>query len=110
MTWCPAGGRRAGAGEGKSIAKTNDREDHIMETLRAAATQGRLFLQTHTLQINNLVSVATRAEGIKLFPDFHHFARFIQYIYVCRFRKSLYEIPSFPQKSENPLQKVSDLL
>ena len=54
--------------------------------------------------------VSIRAEGIKLFPDFHHFACFIQYIYVCRFRKSLYEIPSFPQKSENPLQKVSDLL
>ena len=60
VTWCPAGGRRAGAGEGKSIAKTNDREDHIMETLRAAATRGRQFLQTHTLQINNLVSVATK--------------------------------------------------
>ena len=56
------------------------------------------------------VGLSARAEGIKLFPDFHHFARFIQYIYVCRFRKSLYEIPSFPQKSENPLQKVSDLL
>ena len=51
---------RCWGGEGKSIAKTNDREDHIMETLRAAATQGRLFLQTHTLQINNLVSVATK--------------------------------------------------
>ena len=60
VTWCPAAGMRAGAGEGTSIAETNDREDHIMETLRAAATQGRLFLQTHTSQINNLVSVATK--------------------------------------------------
>ena len=51
-----------------------------------------------------------RAEGFKLFLDFHHFACFIQCTYVCRFRKSLYGITSFTQKSENPLQKVSDLL
>ena len=51
-----------------------------------------------------------RAEGIKLFLDFHHFACFIQCTYVCRFRKSLYGISSFTQKSENPLQKVSNLL
>ena len=51
-----------------------------------------------------------RAEGIKLFLEFHHFACFIQCTYVCRFRKSLYGITSFTQKCENPLQKVSDLL
>ena len=69
------------------------------------------MVNIRSFHLSNSVSILyIRAEGIKLFPDFHHFARFIQYIYVCRFRKSLYEIPSFPQKSENPLQKVSDLL
>ena len=52
----------------------------------------------------------TRAEGIKLFLEFHHFACFIQCTYMCRFRKSLYGNSSFTKKSENPLQKVSNLL
>ena len=56
------------------------------------------------------LSLVTRAEGIKLFLDFHHFACFIQCTYVCKFRKSLHGITSFTQKSENPLQKVSDLI
>ena len=52
----------------------------------------------------------TRAEGIRLFLDFHRFASFNQCTYACRFRKSLNGIFSFTQKSEKPLQKVSNLL
>ena len=62
------------------------------------------------LLVQILCILYSRAEGIKLFLDFHHFACFIQCTYVCRFRKSLYGITSFTQKSENPLQKVSDLI
>ena len=54
--------------------------------------------------------LGSRAEGFKLFLEFHHFACFIQCTYMCRFRKSLYGITSFTKNSENPIQKVSDLL
>ena len=59
---------------------------------------------------DDLRSLLSRAEGIKLFLEFHHFACFIQCTYMCRFRKSLYGNSSFTKKSENPLQKVSNLL
>ena len=59
---------------------------------------------------NKYCNVYSRAEGIKLFLEFHHFACFIQCTYMCRFRKSLYGNSSFTKKSENPLQKVSNLL
>ena len=62
------------------------------------------------LHIYNSMYMCIRAEGIKLFLEFHHFACFIQCTYMCRFRKSLYGNSSFTQKSENPLQKVSNLL
>ena len=81
---------------------------YLFESIRLKASQRNLQLSPNIYMCVHCMYI--RAEGIKLFLEFHHFACFIQCTYMCRFRKSLYGNSSFTQKSENPLQKVSNLL
>ena len=79
-----------------------------VKSIYATSTTSCVLLATKYLSRHERLD--TRAEGIKLFLDFHHFSCLNQCFYMCRFGKYLNGTPCFCQKSENLLQRLSFLL